>query len=141
MYRTAIHRLQNARAPTYMYRFDYDSQDSNAIRKILCGDNIRGVCHGDDMCYLFRFMFTNRLQYTKDSMDCRITQAMVDIWTSFAANSDPNCSSINDVKFEPIKKDYELKCLNISEKMEFITLPELTKITNVWNGFYPQGKL
>lgn len=139
IYRTALNRLQYAKAPTYIYRFDFDSPDANAIRNILCGSEVRGVCHGDDLCYLFRFIFSHRL--TVDSPEYNVTKAMIDIWTSFAANSDPNCASLHDIKFEPLSKDKTMKCLNISHKLEFIDLPELQKIQDVWNGFYTQGKL
>ncbi|XP_073820631.1 alpha-Esterase-10 isoform X1 [Musca autumnalis] len=140
IYRTALCRMQYARAPTYVYRFDYDSADSNAIRRLLCGDAVRGVCHGDDMVYLFRFMFSNRMPL--DSQDCKVARTMIDIWTSFAAKSDPNCPSLGDIKYEPLPKDTAtIKCLNISDKVEFIELPELEKIKEVWNSFYPQGKL
>ncbi|XP_013117809.2 esterase B1 [Stomoxys calcitrans] len=140
LYRTARYRMLYAKAPTYVYRFDYDSADSNAIRRLICGEGVRGACHGDDMVYLFRFMFSNRMPM--ESLDCRVAKAMVDIWTSFAANSDPNCLSLGDVKVEPLAKDPSMvKCLNISDKIDFIDLPELKKILDVWNDFYPQGKL
>lgn len=131
--------MHYAKAPTYVYRFDFDSPDANAIRNLLCNREVGGVCHGDDLCYIFRFIFSHRLSV--ESAEYRTTKAMVDIWTSFAANSDPNCHSLKDVKFESLSRDKTVKCLNISNKLEFIELPELQKIQNVWNTFYPQGKL
>ena len=98
-----------------------------------------GVCHGDDLCYLFRFIVSHRLAI--DSAEYRTTRAMVDIWSSFATNGDPNCSALQDVKFEPASKDKTLKCLNISNRLEYIDLPELKKIDDVWNTFYSKGKL
>ncbi|XP_023292060.2 esterase B1 [Lucilia cuprina] len=139
IYRTAMYRINYAKAPTYIYRFDFDSADANAIRNLLCNREVRGVCHGDDLCYIFRFIFSHRLSV--DSAEYRTTKAMVDIWTSFATNSDPNCTCLQDVKYEPLSKDKPIKCLNISNKLEYIELPELQKIQNVWNTFYPQGKL
>lgn len=132
--------MKYATAPTYVYRFDYDSAESNAIRRLLCGDSVRGACHGDDMVYLFRFMFSHKMPM--DSLDCRVSRAMIDIWTSFAAKSDPNCPSLEGVKFEPLDTNSDIiKCLNISDKIDYIVLPELQKIKEVWNSFYPQGKL
>lgn len=100
---------------------------------------MRGVCHGDDLCYLFRFVFS--VAMGKDCPEYKITRTMIDIWTSFAASSDPNCSSLEDIKFKPVSRNETMKCLNISEKLDFIDLPELQKIEKVWNTFYPQGKL
>uniref|UniRef100_W8BG58 Carboxylic ester hydrolase n=1 Tax=Ceratitis capitata TaxID=7213 RepID=W8BG58_CERCA len=139
IYRTLLARQRHSSAPTYVYRFDYDSRDGNAIRNILCGRDVRGTCHGDDICYLFYALFSHRP--LKGSKEYEITRTMVDIWTSFAANSDPNCDALENLIFEPITRDVgEIKCLNVGEELEFIELPNMDKI-KVWSGFYPPGKL
>ncbi|XP_036329337.1 esterase B1 [Rhagoletis pomonella] len=139
IYRTLLARQRHSTAPTYVYRFDYDSREGNAIRNILCGGDVRGTCHGDDLCYLYYTMFSH--QPVKGSKEHEVTRTMVDIWTSFAANSDPNCDMLEEVTFEPITRDEgEIKCLNIGEKVEFIDLPGMDKLT-VWREFYAPGKL
>lgn len=115
--------------------------DGNAIRNLLCGSGLRGACHGDDLCYLFRFIFSQRL--VLHSEEHRIANAMIDIWTSFALNGNPNCESLDEVIFQSVTNDDDsgsIKCLNISKTIEFIDLPELKNMP-VWNSFYPPGKL
>ncbi|XP_028900769.1 esterase B1 isoform X1 [Zeugodacus cucurbitae] len=139
IYRTVLARQRHSTAPTYVYRFDYDSRDGNAIRNILCGRNVQGTCHGDDLCYLFYALFSHKPP--KGSKEYEVTRTMVDIWTSFAANSDPNCDMLDDLIFEPVTRDVgDVKCLNISEKLEFIELPGMDQI-KVWSEFYAPGKL
>ncbi|KAL9889116.1 esterase B1-like isoform 1-T1 [Glossina fuscipes fuscipes] len=138
IYRTCRSRIKNAKASTYLYRFDYDSPGANAMRNFFCGPEIRGTCHGDDLCYLFRFLLLNKLN--ENSPEFHISQTMIDIWTSFATNGDPNCPSLKQVKFEPLAQEDDMKCLNISNKIEYIPLPELEKM-HVWNSFYTKGKL
>ncbi|XP_037945474.1 esterase B1-like [Teleopsis dalmanni] len=138
IYRTALARQLHSTAPTYVYRFDYDSKSGNGVRNILCGPDSRGACHGDDLCYIWRTMICNRL--VKNTPEYEVARSMIDIWTSFATNGDPNGETLENVIFEPLTRDENMKCLNISEKMEFIDLPELEKL-KVWNSFYPQGKL
>ncbi|XP_053969307.1 esterase B1 isoform X1 [Anastrepha ludens] len=139
IYRTLLARQRYSTAPTYVYRFDYDSREGNAVRNILCGRNVRGTCHGDDLCYLYYAMFSHRPVH--GSKEHEVTRTMVDIWTSFAANSDPNCDMLENLIFEPITRDVgEIKCLNIGENVEFIDLPGMDKL-KIWSEFYAPGKL
>lgn len=133
IYRTVQLRLENSRYPTYLYRFDYDSKLCNAIRTILCGHTIRGVCHGDDMYYIFHSMLSHKAAI--DSPEHKVIKDMVDIWTSFAAKSDPNCDSIKHVNFTPLKIENNIKCFNISTEREYMTLPEQEKL-KLWSSFY-----
>lgn len=133
IYRTVESRLEHSTSPTYLYRFDYDSKLCNAIRTILCGHTVRGVCHGDDMYYIFHSMLSHKAAI--DSPEHKVIKDMVDIWTSFAANSDPNCESIRHVKFKPLKDENDIKCLNISTEREYKTLPEQEKLL-LWSSFY-----
>lgn len=138
IYRTALARLRQGSAPTYMYRFDHDSKLCNAIRIVLCGKEMRGVCHGDDLCYIFHSMLSH--QAAVGSPEHKVITGMIDIWTNFAANSDPNCESIKTLKFAPLVNETDIKCLNIGEQFEVKTLPELDKL-QIWSSFYTRGKL
>ncbi|XP_070138268.1 esterase B1 isoform X1 [Drosophila bipectinata] len=139
IYRAALARFRQSSAPTYLYRFDHDSKLCNAIRIVLCGHQMRGVCHGDDLCYIFHSMLSH--QSAPDSPEYKVITGMIDVWTSFATNGDPNCETLKSQKFAPIENESDIKCLNIGEQFEFKTLPELQKIESVWNSFYAQNKL
>ncbi|XP_046869506.1 esterase B1 isoform X1 [Drosophila willistoni] len=139
IYRSILSRLRiEGAAPTYLYRFDFDSKLCNSIRIVLCGHEMRGACHGDDLCYVWHSMLSH--QSAPDSPEYQVIKAMVDIFTNFAAHSDPNCESIKSLKFAPMESEDNLHCLNISDKIEIKRLPELEKLS-VWNGFYSKGKL
>ncbi|XP_030373447.1 esterase B1 [Scaptodrosophila lebanonensis] len=138
IYRTVLERVRLGSAPTFLYRFDYDSKLCNAIRIVLCGPEMRGVCHGDDLCYIFHSMLSH--QSAPGSPEHQVITGMIDIWTSFAANGDPNCETLESVKFAPLEKGGDVKCLNIGEQFEFKTLPELEKL-ELWDRFYTHSKL
>ncbi|XP_012158442.1 esterase B1 isoform X2 [Ceratitis capitata] len=54
IHRTVLARLAYTKAPTYLYRFDFDSPDFNLYRARYCGnDPLRGVSHADDLSYMF----------------------------------------------------------------------------------------
>lgn len=42
---------------TFLYRFAMDSPTQNHYRIRRLGGNVRGVCHADDVCYLFKNIF------------------------------------------------------------------------------------
>lgn len=87
----------------------------------------------DDHSYLFFGNFAWKLD--KDTPEFRTIQRKIDIWTSFAANSDPNCDNLGDNKWKPLQVDGKLHCLNISEDIEVIELPEIHKL-QVWDSLY-----
>lgn len=134
IYRTVQERLRKSCAPTYLYRFDYDSKNCNAIRTILCGHSMRGVCHGDDMYFIFHSMLSHKADI--GSPEHKVITNMVDIWTNFAAKSNPDCDCLRRSMFKPLDRKGDVKCLNISSKVEYKTLPELDKL-KLWNSFYP----
>ncbi|EDW14174.1 esterase B1 isoform X2 [Drosophila mojavensis] len=138
IYRAVLSRLRTGSAPTYLYRFDHDSKHCNGIRIVLCGNEMRGVCHGDDLCYIFHSMLSN--QAAAGSPEHKIISGMIDIWTSFAANGDPNCESIKQLKFAPLQDETKVECLNIGQDFEVKMLPELPKL-HLWDGFYARNIL
>ncbi|XP_036329456.1 esterase B1-like [Rhagoletis pomonella] len=131
--RTVKARLRHARAPTYLYRFDFDSPEFNHQRIGYCGKEVRGVSHVDDHSYLFYGNFAWKLD--KDTPEFRTIQRKIDIWTSFAANSDPSCEKLGESKWMPLQSDGKLHCLNVGEHLEVIELPEMHKL-QVWDSLY-----
>lgn len=133
--RTILARLKYAQnVSTYHYRFDFDSPNFNLCRKILCNnDSIRGVCHADDLCYLF--FFNEAWKLDKDSAEFKTIERMISLWTSFAKNSNPNCAAIQPTNWKPLVANDPYQVLNISEEVKFRELPEKNKF-EVWHTLY-----
>lgn len=57
----------------------------------------------------------------------------VDIWTTFAANGNPNISKMNQ-KWNPVTEanNAVLKCMNVDVDITFIDLPE-SKSVAIWD--------
>ncbi|EDW81348.2 uncharacterized protein Dwil_GK11073 [Drosophila willistoni] len=136
----ALHsRLTYGKAPTYFYRFDFDSPDFNLYRKKFCGDNVtKGVAHADDLCYLF--LNSEAWKLDKSSPEYRTIQRMIGIWTSFATTSNPNCQEISEVNWLPSTKEQAQLVLNISSDVKIIDLPEREKL-KVWDIMYKPESL
>ncbi|KAM8704461.1 hypothetical protein ACLKA7_008984 [Drosophila subpalustris] len=124
--RTIKSRLHSSAAPTYLYRFDFDSSTFNHQRLKYCGDKLRGVAHVDDHSYIWYGDFAWKLD--KHTAEFETIERMIDILTTFAATSNPNCDSVESslpkgTQWTPLAKK-NIKCLNISERLKIMELPE-----------------
>lgn len=66
---------------TYFYRFNFDG--ALGLYKRLMGLSRQGVCHGDELGYLFHFGFFN-LNLDFQSIEILVKRRMVTMWTNFA---------------------------------------------------------
>lgn len=134
--RTIKARINKREAPTYLYRFDFASSTFNHKKLQYCANDLPGAAHVDDHSYIWYGDFAWKLD--KDTAEFQTIDRMIDILTSFAARSNPNCPSIiSDLKgaiWMPVTTR-NFNCLNISEKAKIKELPELTKL-KVWDSIY-----
>lgn len=95
-------RLPYATAPTYTYVFDHLGSGS-ASEYFGGGDLKLGVCHADELQYLFSWGVV--LPTTVPTKrDVAIREAMVEMWTNFAIHGNPTPSSGSLPKWNPTKK-------------------------------------
>lgn len=64
-------------APTYLLRFDYDSEVMNLSKFMFAGRGIKGVCHADDCGYFFKNCITARIP--NDAKEFKTVDRMVHI--------------------------------------------------------------
>ncbi|KAH8264012.1 hypothetical protein KR038_000486, partial [Drosophila bunnanda] len=120
-------RLAYSQAPTYLYRFDFDSPDFNFYRIRYFGSEIRGVCHVDELGYIYVIPATFKLDKSRPEFTaiCR----MVAMWTQFAATSDPNAPLTKPfVDWKPLTSTGARMLLNINEELKFIPQPEKSRL-------------
>ncbi|KAH8243622.1 hypothetical protein KR032_009033 [Drosophila birchii] len=140
------HRLALARrtyapeTPTYLYRFDFDSPHFNQFRWLVCEEDTRGVCHADELSYLFFTVMATRLD--KSSKEYQTIKRMVGMWTSFAASGNPNCPAIGNAKWVPLQRMESgvEQCLNISHELDMRLLPEADSMP-MWDSMYTKASL
>jgi len=120
-------RLTYGQAPTYVYRFDFDSPDFNFYRTRFMGKEQRGVTHVDELGYIFVLPATFKLDKSRPEYTaiCR----MVDMFVQFAATSDPNGALTKPlVEWKPVIRYGRRMVLNISEELKCIPQPEMPKL-------------
>lgn len=88
-------------------------------------------------------MFSNNFKFVLDpsGLEYKILQRMVGIWTKFATDGNPNPKTISPVKWEPLAvKQPPFKCLNISDELEIIELPETNRMA-FWDSMYETSNI
>ncbi|XP_017114748.1 esterase B1 [Drosophila elegans] len=139
IHRTLLARLTYAaNSSTYLYRFDMDSPHYNHYRILKCGKKVRGVCHADDISYMFYGILSSKLD--RNTPEYRTIERLIGMWTSFATTGDPNCDIIAPVKWDPLRPGGPEHCLNIADGLEFMPLPESKQFV-VWDSFYTRESL
>ncbi|EDW14175.2 esterase B1 [Drosophila mojavensis] len=143
IYRTVLSRLEHASsAPTYLYRFDFDSKHFNHLRILSCGKKVRGTCHGDDLSYLFYNSLARKLKNHTREYKC--IERLVGLWTHFATYGNPNYDPEQPDLWQPVSpsalEKHQLKCLNISDDLKIIDVPDLRKLM-VWESFFRRDEL
>ncbi|XP_054091914.1 esterase B1-like [Zeugodacus cucurbitae] len=127
--------------PTYLYRFAFDSPHFNHSRTLNSGYCIRGVCHADDLSYIF--YNANAYKLPSNCGEFKTIQRMIGMWTAFAATGNPNCTEIEPIQWQPVEtndvENAQPKCLNIGEKLEFITFPH--KHLKTWIRLFTNDNL
>ncbi|XP_055604380.1 uncharacterized protein LOC129752629 [Uranotaenia lowii] len=142
----ALHRTILARANyasqsrTYIYRFCADSEYFNHYRIMMIDPKLRGTAHADELSYLFSNI-TGQVP-PPDSFEYRALQTLVDVFTTFASNGNPNCERTKDATWEPLKLgNRNWKCFNIAnDGISFIDFPDSSRMA-LWDSFYVNDDL
>ncbi|XP_070851841.1 esterase B1 isoform X5 [Drosophila suzukii] len=136
--KTARNHAKYGNAPVYMYRFSFDG--SLGLYKRMLGIPRPGVCHGDELGYLFKFGFFN-LSLDPKSMEVQVKNRMVRMWTNFAKYGSPT-PDIEDpsltTKWTPIDPTNVMNSLNymdISANLAMKTNPEPER-QRFWDEMY-----
>uniref|UniRef100_A0A7G3AA86 Carboxylic ester hydrolase n=1 Tax=Lutzomyia longipalpis TaxID=7200 RepID=A0A7G3AA86_LUTLO len=141
LWRAVRFRCNNApEIPTYLYRFNFDSPEFNFLRVLLCGEGVRGTCHGDDISYIFKSGMVEKVP-ENGSPEHKVIEQMVAMWTTFATNGNPNCAEIAPTKWLPVSPNGPpFRCLNIADEVTFCLLPETERLA-VWDSLYSRDQL
>lgn len=103
--------------PTYSYILTFEGQHSFTE---LFGIEKQGVCHADDLLYLFAPVFGNVIDFTlTNQSDVDLREEMTKAWTNFAkfGNPTPSGSGNNWNNWTPVDQSNPAKFWDISGKI------------------------
>uniref|UniRef100_A0A1A9X418 Carboxylic ester hydrolase n=1 Tax=Glossina brevipalpis TaxID=37001 RepID=A0A1A9X418_9MUSC len=137
--RSARYHARYGSSPVYMYRFAFDG--ALGLYKRMLGLQRPGVCHGDELGYLFKFGFFN-LNLDPNSMEVVVKNRMVRMWTNFAKYGNPTPAHKEDnlinTVWLPINPDSVMDNLNfmdISATLDISRNPEFER-QQFWDYMY-----
>lgn len=102
------------KAPTYVYRFDADT-DNNKLKSFIPGVELyRDPGHGADLAHLFKTTYHDETKDQMSQQTFKIVELMVTTFTNFAATGNPSIPNI--LNWPPVSNEKELLMgLNIHE--------------------------
>uniref|UniRef100_A0A1Y1LJP8 Carboxylesterase type B domain-containing protein n=5 Tax=Photinus pyralis TaxID=7054 RepID=A0A1Y1LJP8_PHOPY len=131
VYNTVRYHRDTARCPIYFYRVSIDSQ-LNAEKRFM-GITKPGVCHADELGYLF--MSESTAKIAPGSIEDNGIKVFTTLWTSFAKTDNPNPTEkhpLIDVLWKPVKEG-PIDFLDIGENLTVGVNPEKIRMA-FWDG-------
>nr|XP_012215167.1 PREDICTED: esterase B1-like [Linepithema humile] len=118
-------QIKSGHSSTYLYNFSYENEDC-PMRKMM-GITLPGVCHAEDLYYLFYPHMIKDLGFLPpelDSEEYKVISRCVQMWTDFAktGNPTPTITDLIPVKWEPLKTEHTYNYLNIDTELRMKTL-------------------
>nr|ABM55396.1 putative truncated esterase [Xenopsylla cheopis] len=112
---------------TYFYKLSDDSYSVYKTYILTKYKNQPGVCHGDDLGYLFKMYYAGFVPLPIPRGGHKTNQILVKFWVNFAKNGDPNSSTdetLKDITWQPVNKN-NIKYLDITKD----STPSMTSYT------------
>uniref|UniRef100_A0A182QKT1 Carboxylic ester hydrolase n=1 Tax=Anopheles farauti TaxID=69004 RepID=A0A182QKT1_9DIPT len=124
----------------YCYYFTHDGRLGNT-KQLLNMTHVPGVCHGDDVFYMFRSAMNTPLP--DDADEAFVRDAFVTMWSSFARQGDPTPEGEDGpfARWEPVgalgigSDGFTLRCLQIDRDLRMIANP-FEKRNQFWRGLF-----
>lgn len=132
-----IHR-NTSKVPIYMYRLSLESE-LNFYKKIL-GIELPGVCHADELGYLFRTILTEIP--SPGSIEDVAQRRMTRLWTNFAkyGNPTPYLDPSVGLIWPRVMDANRIPFLDIGQNLRIDENPEDNRM-KFWDKIYAKGKL
>lgn len=138
IYSSIRHHRNTSNTPIYMYRLSLES-DLCFYKKIL-GIELPGVCHADEIGYLFTTIFTEIP--SPGSIEDITQKRMSRMWANFAkyGNPTPVLDPLLEIIWNPVTDSDKVSFLDISENLRQDSDPEIERM-KFWDKIYARGRL
>ncbi|XP_074042063.1 juvenile hormone esterase isoform X1 [Leptinotarsa decemlineata] len=134
VYKTAKSHLDSSKTPIFFYNFSLDTELN--FMKPLYGMNEPGVCHAEDIAYLFKSFFTPDIE--PGSAELVGILRMVKLWANFAKYGNPtptNDDPLLPVKWSPITAN-SFQVLDIGEELKILPDHPERKAMEFWDRMH-----
>nr|AIY68377.1 putative alpha-esterase [Leptinotarsa decemlineata] len=127
-----INHARTCHYPIFLYRMSCET-NLNASRVLFKLQDIPGVCHGDDVGYLFKNSFFPDVEIGEIEMVC--LRRFLKLWTNFAkyGNPTPEKNDLN-IQWKPVDGEH-VNILDIGKELVMETNPEDESV-RLWKDIY-----
>ncbi|XP_069704524.1 esterase E4-like [Periplaneta americana] len=135
---SAVKIHTKAGASVYYYYFDYRGKNSYSA---IFGDPTEdyGVCHMDELMYLFpedNYLFPNS---TKTAKDDEMVDILTTLWTNFSRTGNPTSQASNSVKWPPVSSSEVMEYCHIDSTGLHVERNLLTDRFKLWSSILPSA--
>ncbi|XP_047530629.1 juvenile hormone esterase-like [Vanessa atalanta] len=120
--------------PVYLYKMTVETE-RNFTKKVYKMEFIPGVCHADDLPYLFHITCFD-IPLTKESK--RVVEQFVQLWYNFASTGNPTSTNVG-VEWKQFT-DKERQCLIIDKTLKCILNIDAENM-NLWENIFEETGL
>ncbi|XP_044731133.1 neuroligin-3-like [Chrysoperla carnea] len=130
------YHLKFSNEPVYLYKFTMDSS-CNLYKKVF-NLTLPGVCHGDELTYLFYTKYHSRIRF--GIAEENTVERLCKYWTNFARTGNPNppetgSSPVFNVEWKPVESDV-YNHLNIGKVLRAINYEPDKNRMDFWNQLF-----
>ncbi|XP_047986322.1 esterase FE4-like [Leguminivora glycinivorella] len=126
------HLYSKHSSPIYMYEFSLVS-DLNFLTSLSnAGLDVKGVCHGDEVFYIFSSSFTKAAYEAQEKLKGYVSM-VTKLWTNFAKSSNP--TPAGSATTWPVYTSANKKYLDINEKLTVGTFANKAGV-DFWDTLY-----
>lgn len=132
-----LHKQHQKKSSLYFYNFAFDG-DFGFYKQIFQLDHIPGVCHTDDLFYLFESQILPTNETDKENRSVLMRRNMCRMWTNFAkyGNPTPETDTSLPIKWTPVDHNsLDKNCLYIGDEIKMIKNPDEDRV-NFWKRIY-----
>ncbi|KAG5669159.1 hypothetical protein PVAND_017054 [Polypedilum vanderplanki] len=118
---------------TFLYNFAVDSPTQNHYRIRWFGPDVKGVPHGDELCYLWKNGQGG--VPPKNSMEWEAILRFTSAIAAFIMTGNPNNEKLGNIKWLPVSSE-PFEGLIFDEELKFQPLNECERVHKIWEQFY-----
>nr|XP_023018918.1 juvenile hormone esterase-like [Leptinotarsa decemlineata] len=129
---SVINHARTCHYPIFLYRMSCET-NLNIAKKLFKMQDIPGVCHGEDLAYLFKHSLGLDVEIGEVEMVC--LRRFLKLWTNFAkyGNPTPEKNDLN-IQWKPVDGEH-VNILDIGKELVMETNPEDDRV-RLWKEIY-----
>ncbi|KAG8228421.1 hypothetical protein J437_LFUL003894 [Ladona fulva] len=128
--------------PVFYYQFSFEGE--LGMGKKVCGVDLPGVCHGDELGYLFQMEMLSQMKLSPEIPERKVIDQLVTLWANIAETGHPSQGGKRDqsasISWDPVPGgEQKVKFLDINERLQMVCNrgPQASRM-NFWDSLFKE---